>query len=136
MSTIPAGVLVFIQNWWKLAVGIVLGALICYPFARSSGKEEGRQEIRLEVEKANRLYLEQKARADALAAEQRIADQISVNRQEEALRDAIRNTPDSAPDAVRIRLGCERLLRAAGGNPSGLPAICRSPGGAQAGPTP
>jgi hypothetical protein len=134
--SIPAGVLVFISNWWKLAAGLILGALICYPFALNSGKDAGRKEIQLQVETANRLYLEQKARADEIAAQQRITDQIAVNRQEEALRNAIRDTPDSAPDAVRIRLGCERLLRAAGGNSSALPAVCRPQGGSQAGPTP
>lgn len=134
--SIPSGVLAFVSNWWKLAAGIIVGALICYPFALNSGKDAGRKEIQLQVETANRLYLEQKARADDLAARQRAIDLNSVNLGQEALLDAIRELPDSTPSAMRIRLGCERLLRAAGGNSSRLPAACRSPGGTQAGPTP
>jgi hypothetical protein len=134
--SIPAGILVFISNWWKLAVGIIVGALICYPFALDSGKDAGRKEIQLQVETANRQFLEQKARADELAARQRVIDQNAVNRQVEVLLNAIRDIPDSTPSAISIRLGCERLLRAAGGNPAAVPAVCRSQGGTQANPTP
>lgn len=79
--------------------------------------------------KANHDFLEQKARADDLAARQRLTDTIAVTQRERELRDAIASTPDTAPDAVRIRLGCERLRRAAGSaHTANLPAVCRSGG--------
>jgi hypothetical protein len=121
-------------KWWKFAVGAIVGALLIFPVAQCSGKKIGRQEMQLAVERANTAYLQQKARADEAAAAQRITDTIAVNRQEEALRDAIASTPDTQPDAVRIRLGCERLRRANGGNSASLPPVCRPAGGAQAGP--
>lgn len=131
---IPAGIVGFASNWWKLIVGVILGAILIYPLAECDGKKAGRQEMQLAVERANTVALEQKARADALAAAQRITDAVAVSTREKELRDAIASTPDTAPDAVRIRLGCERLLRANGGNSATLPAVCRPAGGAQAGP--
>ena len=88
------------------------------------------------IAKANHDFLEQKARADRLAADQRITDTIAVSRREGELRNAIASTPDSAPDAVRISLGCARLRQsgAYSSNPAALPAACRSSGGAQARP--
>ena len=123
MIAIPATALVFLSRWWKLALGIVLGAVLCFPLAQCSGVKIGEQRAALRLEKANRDYLEQKARADELAAEQRITDTIAVNEQERTLRDAIADTPDTAPDAVRVQLGCARL-RAAGTDTAGISA-CR-----------
>lgn len=116
-----------LSRWWKLAAGMILGALLCWPVASCQGRKDGRLEMQAAIERANTQALQQKARADELAAERRITDVIAVNRQEQELRNAIADTPDSAPDAVRIRLGCERL-RAAGTSAAALPAACR-PGG-------
>lgn len=123
MIAIPATVATLAARWWKLAVGAVIGALLCFPLAQCSGIKIGENRAALRLEKANSLYLQQKARADDLAAQQRLTDTIAVNQQEEELRDAIASTPDSAPDATRVRLGCERLRRA-GQDTAGLPA-CR-----------
>lgn len=120
--------------WWKAIVGAVLGALLIWPVAQCSGKKIGVQQMQLAVANANTKALEQKNRADALAAAQRITDTIAVSAREKALRDAIASTPDSAPDAVRIRLGCERLRHANGSNQATLPAACRPSSGAQASP--
>lgn len=109
------------RKWWKLAVGIILGALLIFPLAQCSGKRIGRQEMQSAIDRANVQALREKARADELAAQQRLTDTIAVSRQEEDLRDAIASTPDSAPDATRIALGCQRL-RAAGTDTSRIPA--------------
>lgn len=120
---IPFAIPALAARWWKLALGIVLGAVLCFPLAQCRGERIGKQEAALALEQANTRYLTQKARADDLAAEQRLTDTIAVNEQERNLRDAIADTPDTAPDAVRIRLGCERLRRA-GTDPASIPA-CR-----------
>lgn len=114
-------------NWWKLVAGLILGALLCFPVAQCQGKREGERAAALRLEQANRRYLDQKARADDLASSQRLTDTIAVNRMERTLRDAIADTPDTAPDAVRVQLGCERL-RQSGADSARLPAVCRSGG--------
>lgn len=113
----------FVMQWWKLGLGLILGAMLCFPLAHCQGKRDGRAQMQVAIERANTQALTEKARADELAAGQRLTDTIAVNRQEEALRDAIETIPDTAPDAVRIRLGCERL-RASGRDTAGIPA-CR-----------
>ena len=123
-----------LKEWLRILVVALLVAGITYPLARCSGEKSERARQTLLLEKANRLYLEQKARADTLAANQRLTDLIAVQQRERDLRDAIASTPDSAPDAVRIQLGCQRL-RAAGRDTSGIPACSRPAGGTQAGPT-
>ena len=110
-----------------LAVVAVLAALW---WLRSDAYRDGVRDRdahwKAEIDAANKAHLEQKARADQLAADQRLTDTIAVNRQEQELRDAIASTPDTAPDAVRIRLGCERLRRSHGAGSAALPAVCRS----------
>ena len=120
---IPLGLIAFGKSWWKAGLGLIVGAALCFPLAQCDGRRQGRQAAALELSRANTRYLQQKAKADELAADQRITDTIAVNRQEEELRDAIAATPDERPDAVRIRLGCERL-RQAGRDTSSI-AACR-----------
>ena len=116
-----------LREWLRILVVALLVAGITYPLAKCNGEKAERVRQQALLEKANRQYLEQKARADTLAANQRLTDLIAVQQRERDLRDAIASTPDSAPDAVRIRLGCERL-RAAGRDTSGIPACSRPPG--------
>ena len=107
-----------------LAILLALGALWGWGHSRyRAGVSDERARGELALAKANQRFLQQKARADELAASQRLTDTIAVNRQEQELRDAIADTPDSAPDATRIRLGCERLRRA--GRDTSRIAACR-----------
>lgn len=124
--------MLFLATWWKAAVGIVIGALLCWPLAQCRGEQIGQLRMETAIEKANVETLRQKARADELAAAQRLTDTIAVSRQEQELRNVVAQTPDSLPDAARIALGCERLRRAHSASPAALPAVCRPPGGAQA----
>lgn len=117
----------FVKTWWKLALGVILGGILIAPLAHCDGRKVGRQQFQLALEKANRETLQEKARADELASAQRITDTIAVSRREGELRDAIAATPDTAPDAVRIQLGCARL-RASGRSPATLPPVCGSGG--------
>lgn len=107
-----------------LAVLLALAALWGWGHSRyRAGVKDERDRAELALAQANQRFLEQKARADQLAADQRLADTVAVNRQEQELLNAIADTPDSAPDATRVQLGCERLRRA-GRDTSGI-AACR-----------
>ena len=116
-----------LTEWVRVVVVAFLVAAVSYPLGQCDGKRTERARWDAALQKANNDFLQQKARADALAAAQRLTDQIAVSQREKDLRDAIASTPDSAPDAVRIQLGCARL-RAAGRDTADLPAVCR-PGG-------
>lgn len=122
-----AAALTFITTWWKFILAAVAAVLLSYQVGSCDGYRSGKAAMQAALDRANVAALQQKARADDLAATQRLTDTIAVNRQEQELRNAISTTPDTAPDAVRIRLGCERL-RASGANSGGLPAVCRSGG--------
>ena len=120
----PLAILAFARANWKALVGLILGIILCWPVASCSGRADGRAEMRAALVQANIKALAAQRQADTLAAQQRITDTISVNRQEGALRDAIASTPDSAPDATRIALGCARL-RASGQNTAVISACNR-----------
>lgn len=130
---IPGTILLSAAKWWKLAAGAALGAFLCFPLATCHGEHIGAQRAALALAQANAKALQQQQRADALAANQRITDTLTVNHQEQELRNVIVSTPDSLPDATRIALGCERLRRAYSSHPTSIPAQCRSGGGVQAG---
>lgn len=114
----------FIGIWWKAALGFILAAPLFFMLGQCDGKKIGRQQMRTAIAEANTRFLDQKARADALAADRRLDDTITVNRHEQELRNAIASTPDSAPDAARIALGCARL-RANGTSEAAIPTVCR-----------
>lgn len=62
-----------------------------------------------------------------IAAAERQNDTAAVAQAEKELLDALNDIPDTQPDAVRVRLGCERLRRA-GRLDADLPVGCRSGG--------
>lgn len=68
------------------------------------------------------------------AAEERADDEAEVQEMREELVDAIREVPDTVPDDVRVRLGCERLRRRANSVGADLPDVCRPEGGTEARP--
>lgn len=110
---------------WLRVLLIALAVFgVTWPIARCDGVRDERAAGVARLEKANRLFLDMKARADDLAANQRLTDIVAVSQRERDLRDAIASTPDGAPDAVRVQLGCARL-RAAGRSAADLPAVCR-----------
>ena len=114
-------------EWARLAAVALIVAGLSFTAGRCDGVRDERARQELRIGQANVRFMKQKAIADELAAERRLTDTIAVNEQERNLRDAIDDTPDTVPDAVRIRLGCERL-RSAGGNDADLPSVCRSGG--------
>lgn len=119
----PLTILAFAKSNWKAFVGLVLGFLLCWPVASCSGRRDGRAQMQQAIDRANTAFLQIKAQADAVAANQRLTDTIAVSTREREMIDAIRQGPDSAPDDAARRLGCARL-RAAGQDTSRIPA-CR-----------
>lgn len=120
-------IIAFAAQWWKFGLAVLAAVLFSYQLGSCHGYTSGKRSMEAALAKANADYLRQKALADEAAAQQRITDTIAVNQQEQELRDAIATTPDTQPDAVRIRLGCQRL-RASGASPASLPAACRPQG--------
>lgn len=124
---IPAG----LKEWARILLIGFLVFSVTYPLARCEGVRTERAAGKARLDRANVLFLQQKAIADELASRQRITDLVAVQQNERNLRDAIALTPDTAPDAVRVQLGCARL-RAAGRDTASLPTVCRTGGGTQA----
>lgn len=117
------GAAAFLGTWWKVGAAFVLGCLLTAPLAYCGGKKAAKAQYEAARAEANVEALKTNAKATEKAAEQRTRDATEVAAQEEVLIDAIQSTPDTAPDAVRVRLGCERL-RAQGTDPAAFPA-CR-----------
>lgn len=123
----------------KIAGGIILALLIAaiWLWIGWDGAADARDQARLELAQAEAeiALLRKDAALKEQAAEERQADTAEVAQAEKEMVDAIKDVPDEGPDAVRVALGCERLRRA-GRVGAGLPAICRSGGGAEAGSDP
>jgi hypothetical protein len=110
-------------EWSRLVLAFVLGAALSAPLSYCEGKKAARAQADAARAEANVEAMKTNAAAAERAAEERAADAVTVTKQEEELIDAIQSTPDSAPDAVRVALGCQRL-RAQGADPATLPAAC------------
>lgn len=110
-------------EWGRLLLAFVLGAALTAPLAYCKGEKAAQAQAAAARAEANVEAMKTNAAATEQAAEERLADAVTVTKQEEELIDAIQSTPDSAPDAVRVALGCQRL-RAQGADPATLPAAC------------
>lgn len=125
MLSIPAGVVAFAGTWWRALVGFVIAAPLFFLLGQCDGRKSARAQADAARAEANVEAMKTNAGASEKAAEERVRDAATVTKQEEGLIDAIQDTPDTAPDAVRVRLGCERL-RAQGADPATLPPACGS----------
>lgn len=112
-----------LTEWARLGAAFVLGCLVTAPLAYCEGRSAAKGQYEAARAEANVEALKTNADASERAAEERAADATEVAEQEEDLIDAIQSTPDTAPDTVRVRLGCERL-RAQGTDTAAFPA-CR-----------
>jgi len=95
-----------------VAIGMALALAVCWwGWTRAAGaRDEARTALTLA--EAEIALLGTQAALVETAAEERQADTAAVEQAEEDLIDAIAKVPDTQPDAVRVRLGCERLRRA------------------------
>lgn len=118
-ALLPTG----LKEWARIIIVVLLVAAITYPLGRCDGKRAERARNDAARAEANVQAMKTNAAATDRAANERVADAAVVSANEERLIDAIEDTPDTAPDAVRVRLGCERL-RAAGTDTTAI-AACR-----------
>ena len=110
-------------EWVRVVVVALMVAAVTWPLAYCDGKRAGKAQMQLAIEQANTRYLTQKARADALAADQRLTDQRTVTNLERELSDAVANIPDEVPTARRLARACAQL-RSQGVDTAALPQ-CR-----------
>jgi hypothetical protein len=104
-----AGATAFLRNWWPslagFGVGFALGIVI--GLWQGAAKERARADAARAL--ANAAALETKSNADERASLDRVADMVEEAATKERLIDAVSETPDTVPSAVRVRLGCQRL---------------------------
>lgn len=119
-----------IANIWASIVAaktaIITGLIVfglTLPLGYCKGQSDANSRHAAERLLANTKALQIDAAAGTQASEERVADALAINETEEELLDAIADIPDEAPDAVRVRLGCQRL-RAQGTSPADIPAVC------------
>lgn len=122
----------FLSGNWQILVAVIVLLPSVFALGECDGRSVGRGQMQHAIDTANTKALQQQQRADTLASAQRITDALAVNHSTEVLRNAIASTPDTAPDAVRVQLGCARL-RASGQDTTHIAACGRPGGGAQAG---
>ena len=115
-----------------IITGVVCVA-ICLPLGYCEGYKAADAKAQAQIALANAEAVKKAKDADEVAAVERVSDALENAKAEQELTDAIVETPDTVPDAVRVQLGCERLRRA---GVSDLPAPCRPSGsdGAEARP--
>lgn len=109
-----------------IVTGLACTAL-CLPLGYCKGYEAAKSKAVSELALANVTAVTTARGADDVAAVERLGDALANAKQHEDLTDAISEVPDSAPDAVRVALGCQRL-RATGRAEATLPAACRPAG--------
>lgn len=110
-----------------IATGAICIAL-CLPLGYCKGYEAATSKATAERALANVDAQKRAVSVADIAATERVVDALAAAKEEGSLTDAIADTPDGAPDSVRVALGCQRL-RQAGTADADLPAVCRSPGG-------
>lgn len=127
----PATLLTLARQWWKFGAGLILGFILCWPVASCSGRHEQSKLDRAAIDRANTAALQQKARADELAAQQRLVDQRATDNLERNLANAVANIPDAVPTARRLARACAQL-RSQGLDTANLPQCGGPSGSAQA----
>ncbi len=102
-------------------------AAICGPLGYCHGVDVTNQKRDGELALANTIAQDRATTTAEQAAVEHVADAVLIAKTETELTDAIADTPDTAPDDVRVQLGCQRL-RSQGTAEADLPAPCRSSG--------
>lgn len=111
----------------RLVLTALLVAGMCLPLGYCKGQSAERARNAAARAEANVQAMRTNNAAQEAAATEALADAAEVSAHEEGLIDAIQSTPDGAPDAVRVALGCERLRRA--GADTATLSECARPGG-------
>lgn len=118
----------FLGTYKVTIIAVLATAALCLPLGYCEGKSAERARNEAARALANVKALETDAQATEAASADRVADALEVSEQEEVLLDAISEVPDTRPDPVRVKLGCQRL-RDQGTASADLPAVCRPASG-------
>lgn len=113
----------FLSSYWTWLVAFIVACSVCFLVGYLNGKYGERDRCNAQRLLANVKALETIATANDIAAEERLSDALEANEDEKELVNAIAQVPDGRPDAVRVKLGCERL-RKQGTDTRSIPA-CR-----------
>lgn len=129
-----------VKRWWPqaLVIGGAVALLVAVLWVKGQ-RDDARRErdaarTELSQAKADLALMRTDAAAKERAAVERGTDTAAVAAQTKELTDAIKTVPDTAPDAVRVALGCQRLRQAGRTPDADLPAVCRSGDGTEARP--
>ena len=104
-----------------LVILAVFAALLLAVYLRGRADSARQEEARDAVALAEQLKLDTRAKEEAAGT--RLQDALAVVQTKKELTDAVAAIPDTVPDPVAVRLGCERLRRQ-GTDVSKVPA-CR-----------
>ncbi|MGL5735489.1 MAG: hypothetical protein ACRCYS_11535 [Beijerinckiaceae bacterium] len=130
-------ILGLLRRFWPVLVcGVALASVVWMKASRDAARADlkiVREE--LTEKKAELAFLKVDAAAKENAARDRVIETAAVAASEKVLIDAIQTVPDSAPDPVRVALGCQRL-RSQGTPDANLPGVCRLDGRSKAGSQP
>lgn len=115
-----------------ILTGLAVAGL-CLPLGFCAGHRTASAKYEAARVLASAKAIEIDAHSKETASAERVQDVLAISKKEEELIDAIQSVPDTAPDRVRVALGCQRL-RQAGTSEAALPVVCRpgSRDGAQA----
>ena len=113
----------FIPKNWQQVINIVAVGGLCLTLGFCKGEDSGNAKYEAARSLANVKAMAIDGEAREQASEERVADALRIDRNEEELINAISDTPDTSPDTVRIMLGCKRL-RAQGTAAADLPPVC------------
>ena len=119
-----AAIKFFFNKNARILIGATVACLLCLTLGYCRGRSDANAHCEAARALANTKALETNAVASDKAATAQVKDALRIKAHEEDLTNAISQVPDTAPDAVRVQLGCQRL-RAQGTDPATLPAVCR-----------
>lgn len=113
--------------WVSGARAAIITGIVCIAICLPLGYYKGERAATARYDAARALANVETVKVDGaakeIAANERRVDDALVNEDKEKLLDAVQSTPESAPDAARVALGCARL-RAQGTDTAAIPA-CR-----------
>jgi hypothetical protein len=118
-------------GWWKALVGALVVAPAVFLLGQCSGAKNESNKTRAASAVAVSAAVTKNDAAHETSSSERAADTKVVTQLTQELTNAVASVPDTLPDPVAVRLGCERL-RHNGRDTSKLPQCSGPAGGAQA----
>lgn len=134
---IPGGVKAIVSRYWKLGVGAIFGALLCWPLAYCAGDGAGYDRREAEYKSAELKAIEVQLESATLSDVEREVDIRTLSDIEKETIDDIRSAGSSGEpiSGARAARYCKRL-RDAGRSVSDIPACSGRSRPSGAAPTP